>query len=392
VSAFRSAHAAAEIGTEWYLLAGRCLAQLGEGQASLAFFYVSEPLARMFGDIAAFLRQRTGIPHWVGAVGPGVCANGAEYVGKSAIAVLACDLPDEAFRVLPAGTGSAGIDRAGLGAWLAANAPPLGVVHVDPTGNALPELVRGLAEATGGFLVGGLTSATRGPAHIADVLASGCASGVLLGAGTAVATGLTQGCSPIGPVHTVTAMDGQVVGRLDGRRAVDVFRADIGELLARDPARAAGYIHAALPVAGSDMGDYLVRNLVGIDEKEGWLAVAAPLAAGDRMMFVRRDPVAALADLERMLTDLRRRVDGTPKAGLYHSCVARGPNQFGPDAVELGMIRDVLGDFPLVGFFGNGEISRDRLYTYTGVLTLFVRGREGRDPPVRRPRASRRAA
>ncbi|MGE0254435.1 MAG: FIST N-terminal domain-containing protein [Alphaproteobacteria bacterium] len=372
MAAFRCAHAAGEVGTEWYLIAGKCLAQLGETKASLAFLYVSEPLARMFGDVAAFLRQRTGIPHWVGALGPGVCATGAEYVGKSAIAVLACDLPEDAFRVLPAGTGAAVVDRAGLGPWLAAHAPALGVVHADPTTNAPQDLVSALAQATGGFLVGGLTTATRGPVHFADAPASGGASGVLLGADVAVATGLTQGCSPIGPVRTITAMDGQVVAALDGRRAVDVFRADVGELLARDPARAAGYIHAALPVAGSDTGDYLVRNLVGIDENEGWLAIAAPLAVGDRVMLVRRDPAAALADLERMLTDLRRRVGGVPKAGLYHSCVARGPNQFGPDAVELGMIRDVLGDFPLVGFFGNGEISRDRLYTYTGVLTLFV--------------------
>lgn len=372
MSGFRSAHAAGEPGTEWYLLAGKCLAQLGEGRASLAFLYVSEPLARMFGDIAAFLRQRTGIPHWVGALGPGVCASGAEYVDRSAIVVLACDLPEDSFRMLPAGTGPAAIERAGLGPWLAAHAPPLGVIHADPTGNAPQELVRSLADATGGYLVGGLTTATRGPAHISDTVASGGASGVLLGAEVRVATGLSQGCSPIGPVHTVTAMDGQVVGALDGRRAVEVFREDIGELLARDPARAAGYIHAALPVSGSDTGDYLVRNLVGIDERQGWLAIAAPLAAGDRVMFVRRDPAAALADLRRMLDELRRRVDGTPKGGLYHSCIARGPNQFGPDAVELGMIREVFGDFPLAGLFGNGEISRDRLYTYTGVLTLFV--------------------
>jgi small ligand-binding sensory domain FIST len=32
----------------------------------------------------------------------------------------------------------------------------------------------------------------------------------------------------------------------------------------------------------------------------------------------------------------------------------------------------MLGDFPLVGFYANGEISRDRLYRYTGVLTLFT--------------------
>ena len=29
-------------------------------------------------------------------------------------------------------------------------------------------------------------------------------------------------------------------------------------------------------------------------------------------------------------------------------------------------------DFPLVGFYANGEISHNPLYGYTGVLTLFV--------------------
>ena len=36
------------------------------------------------------------------------------------------------------------------------------------------------------------------------------------------------------------------------------------------------------------------------------------------------------------------------------------------------LIRETLGDFPLIGFFANGEISRDRLYGHTGVLTLFT--------------------
>ena len=36
------------------------------------------------------------------------------------------------------------------------------------------------------------------------------------------------------------------------------------------------------------------------------------------------------------------------------------------------MIREALGEFPLVGFFCNGEISHNRLYGYRGVLTLFL--------------------
>jgi small ligand-binding sensory domain FIST len=76
--------------------------------------------------------------------------------------------------------------------------------------------------------------------------------------------------------------------------------------------------------------------------------------------------------MSRMLDDLARRSHGRILGGLYFSCLGRGRNQFGNDSDELKMIRDRLGEFPLAGFFANGEISHDRLYGYTGVLTLFV--------------------
>ena len=41
-------------------------------------------------------------------------------------------------------------------------------------------------------------------------------------------------------------------------------------------------------------------------------------------------------------------------------------------ASTLVLIGEGLGEFPLIGFFANGEISRDRLYGHTGVLTLFA--------------------
>ena len=100
--------------------------------------------------------------------------------------------------------------------------------------------------------------------------------------------------------------------------------------------------------------------------------MAHQVSDGDAVLFCRRDPTSAAADLQRMLADLKRRAGGTPRAGLYFSCVARGPNLFGESSQELRMIRDALGAFPLAGFFGNGEIAHDRLYGYTGVLALFL--------------------
>ena len=118
-------------------------------------------------------------------------------------------------------------------------------------------------------------------------------------------------------------------------------------------------------------GDRLL-NLIDLAGGIGVLGVGHSVTAGDRIQFCRRDHNAAVKDLKRMLADVKRRSDGAPRAGLYYACVARGPNLFGSESEELRLIRDELGEFPLVGFFANGEISHDRLYGYTGVLALIL--------------------
>lgn len=143
--------------------------------------------------------------------------------------------------------------------------------------------------------------------------------------------------------------------------------------MTRDLRRIAGYIFAALPVAGSDTGDYVIRTLIGIDITDGSLAIGETVETGQSIQFARRDRDGAEADMDRMLAGLRRRLDGrTPRAALYVSCLGRGPNLFGEGGGELSRIRTLTGDAPLIGFFANGEVSSDRLYGYTGVLTLFL--------------------
>jgi small ligand-binding sensory domain FIST len=151
-----------------------------------------------------------------------------------------------------------------------------------------------------------------------------------------------------------------------------VFREDIGPQLAQDLRRVGGIIFAGLPVTGSDTGDYLVRNLMAIDPGQGWIVLGAEVSPGDPIVFCRRDPDSAKQDLARMVKQLAGRLKGPPKAGVYVSCVARGASLFGEEGVEATVIHEILGDFPLVGFFANGEISRDRLYGHTGILTLFT--------------------
>lgn len=339
----------------------------------LGFLYVTDDFAGAMGDIAVFLRQTTGVPHWVGTAGFGVCAPGTEYFGRPAMVAMAAPIPETAFRLFDGLTDSVEPALKAAAGWLG-DTQPLIVAHADPRNRHVPGLVDALARQTNGFLVGGLTASRGAHPQLAGRVAEGEVSGVMLSLEQVpVATALTQGCLPIGPVHTVTAAEENILIEIDGRPALDVFKEDIGEVLARDLRRVAGYIFAALPVSGSDTGDYLVRNLTGIDPEQGLLAIGEVVDAGDGIMFCRRDHDSAVGDMRRMLGDLRKRAGNAPiRGGLYFSCCARGPNQFGDNSEELGMISEALGAFPLVGFFANGEISHDRLYGYTGVLTLFL--------------------
>jgi small ligand-binding sensory domain FIST len=328
------------------------------------------------------LRARTGISDWVGSVGLGVCgmaeagAGAArQYFAEPALALMAAALPPGSFRLFgpAAGTGERLI--AAEGDWIERVKPMLAIVHGDPRATGLVEDIGGLSRDAGLFLLGGVAAAESAPVQVAGRVVEGGLSGVLLAPEITVASGLSQGCAPIGPVRSVTEARDNVVMAIDGRPALEIFKEDIGELLSRDLRRTAGVIFAGLPVRGTDTGDYLVRNLVAIDPARGWIAIAHPMAAGDRLIFCRRDPGSATADLQRMLEQLKRRAHpgpGAPQAGLYFSCVARGPNLFAEPSAEIAMIREQLGDFPVVGFFGNGEISNDRLYGYTGVLALFL--------------------
>jgi small ligand-binding sensory domain FIST len=351
--------------------------------ANLGILYLTEPAAPVFPQLIGALTERTGIRSWVGGVGLGVCSAEDEIFDEPAAVAMTAVLPPDGFRIFSATDDpGSGLPRQHA-AWIEASQPALALVHADPRCPDLAKAAIDLATASGAFLVGGLVSHRcarpllgRTPNEEAGAEENGLGgngfTGLMLAPGIAVATGLTQGCMPIGPVHRIDEARDNVVMSIDGRPALAVFTQDIGPGLAGDLRRVGGLIFAGLPVPGSDTGDYLVRNLMAIDPGRGWLVLGAEIATGDPIVFCRRDPESARRDMVRMVSQLAGRLRAPPKAGIYVSCVARGAALFGEAGVETALIREALGEFPLIGFFANGEISRDRLYGHTGVLTLFI--------------------
>lgn len=369
---FKVAHTTAE---DWAHAAKECADGLGAmvGGANLGFVYVTDDLAEDFSSILTYLRQKTGIGCWIGGSALGICAGNKEYFERPAMAVMAATLPEDGVCVFPSFSES--IDELSSHArdWIGRMSPTFGIVHGDPSNDNVGNLIKQLADATSGFLVGGMTSSrTEYGYQAAGRVTGGGLSGALFSPEVEVITGISQGCAPIAGSHVISdCLDNVLIG-LDGRRALDVFREDAGGVIDDELTHVPGIIHAAILIEGSDTGDYMVRNLIGVDSVRGWLAIGCNIHSGERIMFVRRDADTVRDDMRGMLERLKRRVGGRPKGGVYFSCAVRGSSMFGAESGEIGAIREVLGDFPLVGFFAGGEISNSRLYSHTGVLALFL--------------------
>lgn len=362
------------MGTDWESAVNQCLEKLGEipATANLGFLYVTDAISTKLPKVLEAVKHYTKVDHWVGGVGIGISCNDREYYDTPAIALMLTEFNKDSFRIFATSLDEFDSFEAKHGAWYQKVGSTFGVVHGNPE-NDIEQLLVTLSQTVPeSFFVGGLTSSEGFNYHIADNVIEDGLSGVLFSNNTNVATTLSQGCSRIGNNHTITAFDLNIIVKIDNRPALDVFKEDIGEILAKDLNKAAGYIFAGLPIPGSDKGDYLVRNIVGIDNNNKLIAVGELLDEYSTIMFCKRDATTALEDLNRMLENLSKRITSPAKGALYFSCLGRGRSLFGDQSEELKTIHKALGDIPLVGFFANGEISHNRLYGYTGVLTVFM--------------------
>lgn len=395
---FRHGHAAH---ADWQALTRSVISQLAAREpaadgalvAGLGLLYVTEALSERLPSIAAMLGERFPAVRWVGAAAHGVCVVGTEYSGGPALVAMICELPADSWRLFSGTQRLPAIDDD-------RNALPhasTALVHADSTSATLPESIAGLAQRIGtGFLFGGLTGGvvSHGP-QLAGGIVHGGLSGVAFGEQVRLLSRVTQGCAPLAGEHVVTSCTAHYIERLDERPALDVLLDDLDVRGEARNSRDGEEILRALPAErlarglmigfspsdaprGIGFGDYVVRNVLGIDPQNRVLAVSTVPRQGDRAVFCTRDQQAARTDLVRVCTELREELESEALkvlGGHYVSCVARGEHLFGAPGAELGIVSHNLGEIPLVGFFANGEIARDRIYGYTGVLTLFVEER-----------------
>ncbi len=415
-------------GTDWRDTSKAVLEKLDsirtkEDGFNFGFLYISDYLADDASSIYNLFRSVLKIDNWIGSIGMGVIGTGKPLVDQPAISAMIGRFPEDSFCIFPkehqdsdielitSENDKGNLERQGprylsedvVQQWLIEHVPKLGVLHIDPLSPHNPEEFLGdLERNTNCFFVGGLTSSRSHHFQIADGVCSNSLCGAFFSDAVPVATVLSQGCAPIGALHTITKIDNNVILELNDERALDVLQRDLRniaiEKTGKDESEIAaafdiiesgekvpeeftslfrGQIHTALLLNQSDQNDFLVRNIAGIDVNEGSIELVENVQTGQSIFFVQRDEDNVSSDLSKALITLRNRIMSErgcfePKGTLYISCLARGFAS-NPDvsADEIKLIREIIGDVPLCGFYAGGEINNARFYSYASVIALF---------------------
>jgi small ligand-binding sensory domain FIST len=357
----------------------------GLSHGQFAFVFLGGDARSASHEILHVVRRVTGARVVVGCSGVGVLTEEREVEGASAAAVLV--VHDDRLMAHPIAIESLSGGGAELareigdsaGATLAEGGSL--VLLPDPRGFEPAALLGALGEVLGPVpVLGAVAAGTGEPIELCntETLAGGLA-GVAV-AGPAPLIGVAQGCTPIGEPYVITRAERNAIQQIAGRPALEVLREAIKTVPNAEERipRAGIFAGLAMDPAKSPLerGDFLVRNLMGVDPRTGAVAVAELVRVGQTIQFQLRDAMASREDLQVTLASLRTRLGGRrPIFGCYFNCAGRGQGLYGEPDCDVTAIREALGEFPLAGFFGNGELApvgrRNFFHTYTGALLLI---------------------
>lgn len=205
--------------------------------------------------------------------------------------------------------------------------------------------------------------------------------GVSLWGNLAMDTLVAQGCRPIGQAMFVTRCQQNLLQEIDGKAPSAILQSLYLDLEPRDQElfRQSLFLGLAMHENHREYrpGDFLIRNILGVDESGESLVVGASLREGQVVQFHLRDGRSSSEELNAMLirhkTDHLR--DSPPAGALLFSCLGRGSQLFGEANHDSRMFQRFEGPTPIGGFFCNGEIGpvhgRSYLHGYTSAFGIF---------------------
>ena len=380
--------------------------RLLEGPADLGLIFISSAFASEYSRLMPLLEEMLPMAAIVGCGGGGVIGTNRSGVtqeaeGSPAVSLSLARLPGvkvTTFHVsaeqLPDldSPPDTWVDLLGV----PAEEKPQFIILADPFSAKINDLLQGLDYAyPGAPKVGGLAGGdgTRGAALFCNYrLYREGTVGVALSGNIVLDTIVAQGCRPIGRPYRVTEGERNILLKLEEqtddngsggaeRSPLESLR-ELVQTLSEDDRELAQ--HSLFVGVVSDEfklrlepGDFLIRNLLGVDPKVGAIAIGDRVRPGQRIQFHLRDARTSAEDLEMLLSRYQRSAQDSGRSSvgaLMFSCLGRGEGLYGEPNFDSRLFGKYFNNIPLSGFFCNGEIGpvggSTFLHGYTSVFGI----------------------
>ncbi len=378
--------------------------------ADLGLIFISSTFASEYPRLLPLLNERLAIPHLVGCGGGGVvgCSpkEGTEEIeGEPALSLTLAHLPGVNIQTFYLSIGDLPDLDSPPDAWVELIGVPISdqpkfIILADPIPNKINDLLQGLDFAypgsakVGGLAGGGTTLGSSGLFCDQRLYREGIV-GIALSGNIILETIVAQGCRPIGQPYRIAEAERNILLKLQQGSALssgtpsstqtplEVLQDLVQELDERDQKLAQHSLFVGIVrdefKQNLEHGDFLVRNLLGVDPRIGAIAIGDSVRPGQRLQFHLRDAHTSAEDLEMLLKRYQQTAEakaGRPAAGaLLFSCLGRGQGLYGQPNFDSDLFHRYLNGIPLSGFFCNGEIGpvggTTFLHGYTSAFGIF---------------------
>ena len=357
---------------------------------ALGLVFISSAYASEYTRLMPLLQEQLRIPALIGCNGGGIIGMNPEgevleVEGEPALSLSLASFEGVGVRAFHIGADALPDLDSPPDAWVKAigidpqNQPQF-ILLSDPSTSRINDLLEGLDFAyPGSVKVGGLASSgsTGGRSGLFcnyQLYREGTV-GLALTGNIVLETIVAQGCRPIGQVYRVTQAEQNVLLELAQENSTDVktsgktvgtplelLQDSIQRLSEADRQLAQHSLFVGIardefkPTLGH--GDFLIRNLLGVDPRMGAIAIGDRVRSGQRIQFHLRDAYTSADDLELLLRRYQKDSRFAPAAAgaLLFSCMGRGQGLYGHPNFDSRLFARYLKNIPIGGFFCSGEI------------------------------------
>ncbi len=362
----------------------------GHRVVDLACLFFSPHYAESAGELVHSIHRQLAPGVMVGCMGEGIIGFAEEYEDKPVVILWVAHLPG--VQVIPLHLTFHEKEQKSylMEGWpqeLDARADrPTFLAFVDPFSTPVEDVFKTMeqhcpgAPAIGGIASGGSDLGENRLVLNGEIMGNGLV-GVALWGQVSIRTLVSQGCQPIGERFVVTKAERNIIYELGGAPPLARLQETLQSLGPEGGQKAAMAVQVGVAFDEQrerfDQGDFLIRGLLGADQRSGSVAISDVVKEGQTIQFHVRDQKAASEDFNLLLAkDRLTYPNAALKGALLFSCNGRGRRFFAEPNHDITALQRRAEGIPVAGFFAAGEIGpvggKNFIHGYTASVALFA--------------------